>query len=174
MDLYHEKKIAWCKIIIGNICALVCLMLLTISFLKMIYFLTDISLFTRPIKELIVTVYNKTRFLDLFWNYAPVPRMDEWLSEDFIIFMIIALIFILFMMLRDSGHSSLCRLKIIEQKIQEQLLEESAKGKLAKGREQIEQDIHIPKQRFLSSFHTLYIAPLIVGGILIFIEKMVK
>ncbi|QIM69847.1 hypothetical protein A4G13_04680 [Basfia succiniciproducens] len=75
------------------------------------------------------------------------------------------------MMLMNSGKLKLRILKKIEQNIQEQSLEESIRGNLANSREDIERGIQLPEQNFLSSFHALYIAPLIVGIILTLLEK---
>ncbi|WP_443092496.1 YniB family protein [Basfia succiniciproducens] len=168
--LFKEKKKAWWKIIVGYLRGIICLILLIMSYLKMIYF-SPIRFLSHPIKELINIVYNKTLFLDFLWQYAPIPNMDDLLSKGSILFFVICVIFVIFMMLMNSGKLKLRILKKIEQNIQEQSLEESIRGNLANSREDIERGIQLPEQNFLSSFHALYIAPLIVGIILTLLEK---
>ncbi|MDG2959833.1 YniB family protein [Bisgaard Taxon 10/6] len=171
MMLFREKKKAWWKIIVGFFGGIICLILLMMSWLKMIYVLPNIEILSRPIKKLINGIYNKTSFLDPLWQYAPIPNIDNLLSKEFVLFFIISVIFVIFMILMNSGKLQLRKLNKIEQKIQDQILEESIKGNLARSREEIERDVWLPEQSLLASFHALYIAPLIVGIILIFLEK---
>ena len=160
MNLSKEKNKARCKIIIGYSGGLVCLILLVMSYLKMMYVLPNIGILSHPIKKLIYLIYSKTLFLEPLWRLAPVPDMNDLISGGFISVIAIAIVFVLFMMLRN-----------IEQEIDEQLIKESIKGHLVRNRKDIEKNIQIPEQGFLSSFHSLYIAPLIIGILLIFLEK---
>jgi hypothetical protein len=171
MNLSKEKNKARCKIIIGCSGGLVCLILLVMSYLKMMYVLPNIGILSHPIKKLIYLIYSKTLFLEPLWRLAPVPDMNDLISGGFISVIAIAIVFVLFMMLRNSGGFRLKKLKNIEQEIDEQLIKESIKGHLVRNRKEIEKNIQIPEQSFLSSFHSLYIAPLIIGILLIFLEK---
>ena len=76
MNLYKEKNKARCKIIIGFLGGLICLILLAMSYLKMIYFLPNIDILSRPIKNLIDFIYSKTLFLDPLWRLSPIPNMN--------------------------------------------------------------------------------------------------
>ncbi|MBN6063500.1 YniB family protein [Aggregatibacter actinomycetemcomitans] len=171
MNLSKEKNKARCKIIIGFLGGLICLMLLAMSYLKMMYFLPNIGILFRPIKKLIYLIYSKTLFLEPLWRLAPVPDINDLLSGGFISVIAISTVFVLFMILRNSAMLRLKKLKDIEQEIDNQLIKESIKGELARNKKEIEKSIKIPEQSFLSSFHSLYIAPLIIGVILIFLEK---
>ena len=174
MNLYKEKNKAHCKIIIGFLGGLICLILLAMSYLKMIYFLPNIDILSRPIKNLIHFIYSKTLFLDPLWRLSPIPNMNDLFSKESISATAIAIAFVLFMMLRNSGVLRLKKLKDIEQEIDNQLIKESIKGELSKNKEEIEKNIKMPKQSFLSSFHSLYIAPLVIGIILILFQKFLK
>ena len=150
MNLYKEKNKAHCKIIIGFLGGLICLILLAMSYLKMIYFLPNIDILSRPIKNLIHFIYSKTLFLDPLWRLSPIPNMNDLFSKESISATAIAIAFVLFMMLRSSGVLRLKKLK------------------------DIEKNIKMPKQSFLSSFHSLYIAPLVIGIVLILLQKFLK
>ena len=122
-----------------------------------------------------ISPYKKFNiFLDPLWRLSPIPNMNDLFSKESISATAIAIAFVLFMMLRSSGVLRLKKLKDIEQEIDNQLIKESIKGELSKNKKEIEKNIKMPKQSFLSSFHSLYIAPLVIGIVLILLQKFLK
>lgn len=156
------------KRILGVAIAAPSLVSTVISFLKMVYFRLDDgtqfgSALARPFKQAVSWVYEKTQFLNFFWDHSPVPDQFN-LSEIQNLYALI-IYFGIFVGVASyaSGRKMAARLAVIDKKIEDQLIEESVKGANGRSRQEIEQSTAIPSNSVFAQAHQLYLAPIIVG-----------
>jgi len=139
-----------------------------VSFLKMVYFRLDDgtrlgSMIARPFKDLTSWIYQNTPYLNFFWENSPVPdHLNLANMQNFYFLAIYLLIFIGFAFYA-SGAKLSSRLATINEKIENQLIEESIKGAGARSREDIERSTEIPSNSIFSQIHQLYLAPVVTG-----------
>jgi len=163
------------KRVIGVAIAIPAIVSTVISFLKMLYFRLDDGsqlggMIAKPFKNLVSWAYENSQFLNAFWELSPTPNHIDLSEGQNIYFIIIYIsIFIGFAFYASAGKLSQ-RLASINEKIENQLIEESIKGENSRTREEIEQATVIPSNSIFSQFHQLYLAPIItaiIGAILI-------
>jgi predicted permease len=146
-----------------------------ISFLKMVYFRLDDGtqlggMIARPFKELINWIYQNTQYFSFFWEKSPTPNHMVLSEPHNLYFMVIYLLIFVGFAFYASGAKLASRLKEINEKIENQLIEESIKGAGARSREEIESTTEIPSSSIFSQLHQLYLAPVItavIGAVLI-------
>ena len=146
-----------------------------ISFLKMLYFRLDDGtqlggMIARPFKELINWIYQNTQYLSLFWEKSPTPNHMVLSEPHNLYFIVIYLLIFVGFAFYASGAKLASRLAEINEKIENQLIEESIKGAGARSREEIERTTEIPSSSIFSQLHQLYLAPVItavIGAVLI-------
>ena len=141
-----------------------------VSFLKMLYFrLNDGtqlgSMIARPFKELIERIYQNTQYLNLFWESSPTPNHMSLSEPHNFYFLVIYLLIFVGFAFYASGTKLSSRLAKINEKIENQLIEESIKGTGARSREDIERSTEIPSNSIFSQIHQLYLAPIVTGVI---------
>ncbi|KPV96771.1 hypothetical protein AN214_01232 [Pseudoalteromonas sp. P1-9] len=175
MNFHEAKSKVWTYKIIGVLIALPAITSTIISMLKMLYFRLEGSTamgaaIARPFKQLVSGVYENTQALNLFWQYSPIPTLDELLSRQNVYFLSIYVLLFVGLAFFTSGGKLNRRLRKINQKIEDQLIAESIKGGFGRNRQQIEESIDVPSSTIFSQFHQLYVAPIVVaiiGGILL-------
>lgn len=141
----------------------------------MVYFRLDDGtqlggMIARPFKELVIVIYQKTQYLSFFWERSPAPNHTNFSEPHNFYFMIIYLLIFVGFAFYASGAKLASRLAEINEKIENQLIEESIKGNNARSREEIEKETDIPSNSIFSQFHEMYLAPVItalVGAALI-------
>ncbi len=148
-----------------------------VSALKMFYFGLDngdqlSNAIALPIKRLVYLIYENTNFLEFFWKHSPIPTPKELLSNSNIQFFVIYLIIFVGMALVGSARSLSARLAEIDKEIENELIRESVKGKPPRKRQEIQEQVSVPKPSWLSQFHTLYLAPIVVGLVVAAIAKL--
>lgn len=148
-----------------------------ISALKMFYFGLDSGdplsgAIARPIKQLVYLAYDHTRFLEFLWEHSPIPTPRDLLSSGTIASFVIYLCIFLGLALIGSARSLSARLAEIDKKIENELIRESVKGCAPRRREEIQAQVSDPKPGCLGQFHTLYLAPIIVGLVVAVIAKL--
>lgn len=141
-----------------------------ISFLKMIYFRLDDgtqlgSMIARPFKQLISWIYQNTQALNFFWENSPTPNHMVLSETHNAYFLAIYLLVFVGFALYASGAKMASRLSKINEKIENQLIEESLKGAGARSREEIERSTEIPSNSIFTQLHQLYLAPVITAVI---------
>lgn len=140
----------------------------SISLLKMIYFRLDDgsqlgSVIARPFKAFVSWVYENTQFFDFFWEKSPTPdHLHPFQIENACFIFIYLMVFVGFAFF-SSGAKLSRRLSEINEKIENQLIEESMKGEGARSRMEIEQSTVVPSSSIFSQFHQLYLAPVVTG-----------
>jgi len=168
--MHYQEARKWLiiKKILGAAIAIPALISTVISFLKMIYFRLDDgtqlgAALAQPFKMIVFWVYEKTQFLNFFWDHSPVP--DQLNLSDIQNLYALIIYFGIFVgaALYASGHKMGARLAIIKVKIEDQLIEESVTGFNKRTREEIEQSMVIPSNSIFSQVHQLYLAPVVAG-----------
>jgi hypothetical protein len=147
-----------------------------ISALKMFYFGLDNgdqlgSVIAQPIKRLVYLAYENTHFIEFFWKHSPTPTPRELLTSSNIAFFIIYLCIFFGMALIGSARSLSALLAQIDKEIETELIRESVKGRTPRRLQEIQEQVSVPKPGGLSQFHTLYLAPIIVGVVVAVIAK---
>lgn len=148
-----------------------------VSALKMFYFGLDngdqvSSLIALPIKRLVYLVYENTHFLEFFWVYSPTPMPQALLTSSNIATFAVYLCIFLGMGLVGSARSLSARLAAIDKVIENELIQESVKGNTPHRRQEIQDQVSVQKPGWLSQFHTLYLAPIILGIVVAVIAKI--
>jgi hypothetical protein len=149
----------------------------TISALKMFYFGLDSadpisSSITRVVKQLVYLAYDHTRFLEFFWVHSPTPTPRELFSSSNLAVFIIYLGVFMGLSLTGSARALAFRLKEIDKAIENQLIMESIQGNAPRKRREIQKQTPISKEGWFSKFHSLYLAPIIVGLVVLVIAKI--
>lgn len=116
-----------------------------------------------PIKRFVYLVYENTHFLDVFWKHSPLPTPREPFTVSNIIFLAIYISIFFGMTLISSARSLSARLAKIDKETENELIRESVKGNAPRGRREIQEQGPASKPSWLSQFHTIYLAPIIVG-----------
>ncbi|HEB96787.1 MAG TPA: yfeABCD locus regulator [Sedimenticola thiotaurini] len=148
-----------------------------VSLLKMIYFRIDDGtelggMIARPLKTLVSWAYeNSHQFIGWFWEYSPTPDQMNLVKSGNGYFLFIYLLIFIGAAFFVSGNKLARRLQKINQKIENQFIEESIKGEEARSREEIERETEIPKSSIFSQFHQLYLAPIVVGLVVALLLK---
>lgn len=175
-------KVAKRKVIIKNMIGLAvavpAIVSTAISFLKILYYRIDDGsqiggVFSRPFKQFVAWIYENTRFLNLFWEHSPTPDQMHLSDPNNFYFLVIYMLFFVGLAFLASGKKLRVRLTKINQKIENQLIEESIKGDSARTREQIEQSTEIPSYSIFRQLHQLYLAPIVTAVIGAIIVKVV-
>jgi len=169
-----QKKVVE-KRVIGAVISVPTIISTAVSFLKMLYFRLDDgtqigSAIARPFKQLVYWIYENTQFLGVFWQHSPTPNQINLSDSQNLYFLVIYILFFVGLAFAASGNKLSRRLYKINQKIENQLIEESIKGSGRRSRSQIEESTQVPSSTIFSQLHQLYIAPIItavVGAIII-------
>ncbi|HBC3436696.1 TPA: yfeABCD locus regulator, partial [Vibrio parahaemolyticus] len=123
-----------------------------------------------PFKNLVAFIYQNTEFLMIFWKNSPTPNHMHLAEPDNIPFIIIYLTIFVGLTFWGVGKQLSVRLRKIRKKIEDQIIEESVKGSVARTHSEIAETVYIPNGGMFSNIHKLYVAPIIVavvGAILV-------
>jgi hypothetical protein len=178
MHYKEAKNKSIVKILMGLVIVAIGFITTIISLLKMMYFnSTNASPIGNALgqvfKKLVYFIYEHTKFLNIFWEYCPTPNISQTIlfsHIDNLYFLICYLLIFIGSGTYHSGKKLFVRIKEIDLIIENQLIQESMRGELARTREEIENTTHINNSTMFSQVHQLYLAPLIVaivGGILL-------
>lgn len=170
MHYQEARKRSIVKKILGAAIAIPALISTVISFLKMVYFRLDDgtqfgAALARPFKQAVSWIYEQTQFLIFFWDHSPVPDQLNLSEVQNLYALIIYSGIFVGVALYASGRKMAARLAVINEKIEDQLIEESVKGANGRSREEVERTTAIPSNSVFAQAHQLYLAPVIVGVI---------
>ncbi len=148
-----------------------------VSALKMFYFGLDSgdqlsNAIAQPIKRLVYLVYENTNFLELFWQHSPTPTQRELITSGNTASLAIYLCIFLGIGLIGSARSMSIELAEIDNEIKKELIRESIKGDVASRRREIQEQVSVPTPGWFSKFHSLYLAPIIVGIVIAVIARL--
>lgn len=177
MTYDEAKKKILIKWLVGAPVVLATSLSSTVSVLKMFYFGLDggdqlSNAIALPIKRSVYLIYENTHFLEFFWNNSPTPMPKEFFANSNIAFFVIYLCIFFGMTLVGSARSLSSRLAEINKEIENELIRESVKGNTPRRRQEIQEQILVPKPSWLSQLHTLYFAPIVVGVVVAVIAKL--
>jgi hypothetical protein len=178
MNFQEAKKKVVVKRIVGAAVGVTALISTAVSLLKMLYFRIDDGTqlggaIARPLKSLVSWAYENThQFVGWFWQYSPTPDQMHLGEQENAYFLVIYLLIFVGAAFFASGNKLADRLRRIRQKIEDQVIEESIKGRDARSREQIENETEIPESSIFSQFHQLYLAPILVGVVVALLLKL--
>lgn len=148
-----------------------------VSVLKMFYFGLDngdqlSGVIAEPIRRLVYLIYENTHFLWYFWVHSPTPVPRELFTNSNIASFAIYLCIFLGMSLTGSARSLSARLAEIDKEIENELIRDSVRGNAPRRRQEIQEQVFVPKPEWFSQLHTLYLAPIIVGLVVAVIAKL--
>lgn len=167
MSFQNRKYVAFFKILLGLIIAALAMISTLISLLKGIYFSMQNSLLSPVLNTPIEYVYAKTKsFMSLFWLYSPIIDILNQFNKNMIIFILVYLLFIVGMMFFSSGKEYLSLVARVNKEMYEKGLINEIIG--VDNKQEIQEKLFTlmeKKASILSSIHTVYLAPIIVGVI---------
>lgn len=172
------KKKAYIEIMIGLFVFIPSFMSTIISLLKMFYFkLSDGSRFgeaiAAPFKHIVSSIYTHTSpWLDFFWNNSPTPDPQAISSSESISTFIIYGVIFIGMAFIGSGKKKINKILEINEAIDKQMLKDSIQGHRSRPRSEIENSEEISSEKFFTQFHTLYLAPVITGIVIVILTKL--
>ncbi|OEE37079.1 yfeABCD locus regulator [Vibrio genomosp. F10 str. ZF-129] len=170
MNFQEAKKKSLIFRFVGAFIILPSVISTVISFLKMIYFRLDDgtrfgSALAQPFKKAVYYIYENTDFLMFFWEKSPTPNHVNFEESQNVSFALIYLSVFIGITFWGVGSNLSCRLRVIRKKIEDQVIEESIRGTVARSREEISHSVNIPSEGMFSNIHKLYLAPIIVAVI---------
>lgn len=118
------------------------------------------------LKHLIYVIFANTQVLLPIWNNASVPDPSDITSKGTLGFLGWYIGAFVGASLVASANKLARRLRVIDEQIENETISDSLRGSRVRSRAELEQKISVPKQSVWQQFHTLYIAPLVVGIIL--------
>ncbi|MDQ9010301.1 YniB family protein [Acinetobacter gerneri] len=148
------------------------LFFLTGSLLTLYYSLeNNIGVFkvTYLLKQMIYFLYEKTSFIKMIWNHAPILDPNHLSSKGSVTFIVwYVSIFFGWTFVRSANKLS-SRLRVIDQDLEDQSIRASMRMSATNDSKR---NIPIPNQSIWKEIHTLYIAPIVVGIVLWLISKL--
>ncbi len=117
------------------------------------------QIISKPFKDIVYFIYERSRYLDLFWNHSPVPDPSNILDSQGIKFFVIYTIFFIGWIFLNSSMALKRKLKEVDDKIEREMLMNSVGNNLVSRKER-ESQVRLPES---NKIHDLYIAPLIVA-----------
>lgn len=167
MSFQNRKYVAFFKILLGLIIAALAMISTLISLLKGIYFSMQNSLLSPVLNTPIEYVYAKTKsFMSLFWLYSPIIDILNPFNKNMIIFILVYLLSIVGIMFFSSGKEYLSLVARVNKEMYEKGLINEIIG--VDNKQEIQEKLFTlmeKKASILSSIHTVYLAPIIVGVI---------
>jgi YniB-like protein len=177
MTYDETKKKIFIKWLIGIPITFVASVSSLVSVLKMLFFALDSgdhvsNMVSQPLKNIVVMIYQNTHFLEYFWIYSPTPTLDSLNTLDNIYSLAVYGFIFVGMTFIHSARALSVILTAIDQEIEYEMIKASATGDHPRQRREIQQSISVPTPKLFSQFHTLYLAPIIVGLIVASIAKL--
>ena len=173
MNYFYAKKKALVSKSLGYILMLICFITLTISILNALYFHFDNSPLLEGIAKLVKSfvnlIYQNTQFLKIFWDNTPIPNLMNPFDKSNLGFIAIYVVLFVGASMVRYGNRLLKRLRKIDEQIQDELMKNQLKG-IVRHESELREVISIPS----NSFHSLYLAPIIVGLLIPFIMFFIK
>lgn len=180
MNIKQAKQKVTRYRLIGGVCAILATISTVVSLSKMIYFrMSDGSKFgetlIQPFRNLVSLFYEHTQpYIGWFWEYSPTPDFRHWNTGDNITFILIYLIIFIGATFVSSGDDLAKRIKKILKEIEDQEIKDSITGRKQRSLEEIEDTINIEHKSIFKQVHSLYIAPIVVGLILVIVGKLLQ
>lgn len=179
VDYQTAKRAVLTKRIAGAVLAIISLTFVLMGLLLFLYnslgvaegqVLASLSL---AIKNLVYGIFANTQLLLPIWNNAPVPNPGDITSMGTLGFLGWYMGAFVGASLVASANKLARRLRAIDEQIENETISDSLRGSRRRSRAELEQKITVSSQSVWQQFHTLYIAPLVVGIVLWLIAKAI-
>jgi hypothetical protein len=177
---YREAKdsIFW-RSLISNCVFFIVLSIITLSTLLFIYDIAssaNVGTFLRPIcyvlKAGVIWLYQHTTWIGFVWDFAPrINGRMEATSGN----LVFAFLYVLLLIACIYGASAaeLKRLvKEVETEVKKAQMLASLQGAVSLTRSQMLQNAQISSPTVYGRFHTVYLAPIVVGFIVLLLSKL--
>lgn len=125
-----------------------------------------------PFKNIVSLIYENTQFLNVLWDYSPLPDHMNFSDINNVYFLFTYAVLFIGAALMASGRKLSRRISKIKEQIEDQIIKESLSGNIARSRQEIEDAVEIPNSSIFTQFQQLYIAPIITGVIATLIVKI--
>lgn len=176
-----QRKIRYYRLI-GIALIAVGLLFTVISALKFLAFgLTDqgalASALTEIIRRLVASAHDNTQFLSFFWTYAPMPTRSPIASLPNLFALFFYILAFVGTGFWHAATSLSQKLGEVRHEIQKEALRQSVSGGKPRSVTEVQKEIEISvstDESWLSKFHTLYIAPIIVAILGAIVLKMLN
>lgn len=158
--------------IAGSIVAVVCAAFVAVGILLYVYSNMEftgsaIAGVENTVRRLVYYLYRHTSFLRLAWDHAAVPDLGAPASRSTLAFLGWYLGFFIGASLVASANELARVVRHVDKKIEDEQKRDSANGLQIRPRVEIECQISVPKQSIWMQTRTLYVAPLVIGVILL-------
>ena len=177
MNYQSARREVIVKRVVGSIIALVCAAFVLIGLLLYVYDGIELAgsaltALTSTVRRLVYYLYRHTQFLRFVWDHAAVPDLKALASRDTLMFLGWYAGFFVGASLVGSGNRLARRLRRVDRQIEDEQMRDSARGARVRPRVEIEAQITVKKQSVWRQIHTLYVAPVVVGVILLILAKL--
>jgi hypothetical protein len=177
MNYTVAKKQVALKRVVGVAVMLVSTLFVMISLLKFLYSSLGqggaaFAQLSAVIQRGIYSIYEATQFLAPIWNQAPTPDLKNLLSSGTIGFLAWYVGVFVGVSLFRSGSRLAARLRGIDRQIEDELIRDSIRNQRKRTRVEIEDEVKVPTQSVWNELHTLYMAPILVGLVLLVVGKL--
>lgn len=131
------------------------------------------SWLSNDVKSFVTFIFVHTQFLDFVWNHAAIPypgtlsSTRTWALLGWYVGMFVGVSVIV------SGNKLACYLRSLDRQIDNERTQISAEGGCVQPRVEFEKWVDIPNQPIWKQIYTLYIAPLLIGVILLALAKLI-
>lgn len=114
-----------------------------------------------------------TPFLDIFWYNSPLPGVEKNLfSAANFMFLIIYFFIFIGLALQASGARMSRQVKYIQERLEDQMIIEQAKGNEGHSRETLESRVVVPNHRIFRQYFPLYFLPTIIAFSVYFLFRL--
>jgi YniB-like protein len=177
MNYASARREATTKRIVGTGIFVVAILFVLASLLLFIYGGSDsggtaLSGLSGLLRRLVQRIFEHTQYLLPIWNAAPIPNLRDLSSAGTLGFLACYIAVFIGASLVRSGNQLAQRLRAIDRQIEDEEIRESIKGGRRRSRSEIEEHVNVPKQSIWKEFHTLYLAPFLVGIVLWLVGKV--
>ena len=162
------------RCVIGILVMLLSLLLLVPSSLKFLYFGFGsgnpvLAPLARSVQQFVYVIYERTQFFSIFWNITPIPDVNVLNKPGNYVFLLFYMTFFVGLATLTSAISLARRLRRIRMEVEDDIIRDSLRGRTRPNREEVREEIHeaVESISIFSQIHALYIAPLVVGLVLL-------
>lgn len=152
------------------------------AFISTAISLIKLAILPRPSGEGIHAVINdffrvlaemvqfNTSFLNFFWRNSPTPNTQMGFSQENILFFVIFFLMFVGLAFSASGLRMHRQAKYLKENVQDQLIIERAM-KSGVTKEELQQNVQLPRHTIFTQIMVLYLSPIIVIAIGYFLLK---
>lgn len=127
----------------------------------------------RPFKTIVYNVFDNTRFLEPFWNHAPIPNPFALKDPQNIYFALVYIGLLVSASMVGAARKLYRELAGVDAQIRRQLIAESIRGERTRTVKEVRATVPIETTSWWPSFHKYYVAPIIAGVVATLIVRLI-